>query len=134
MTVNEKTRLLASENQKPYVVEMPQQEDVNNNSSIVEHVAWQALTREQMKQYEKDPDWIQIRRIFGSLYWLLWAVALICALYIAADARLSGWCELTFENNGSAMLYNGSSTLAPATSAGADNSGVVLRMLNQPSS
>lgn len=135
MTINEKTRLLANGNQKPYVVQIPQ-EDVNNNTAIEEDFDSNALTKAELDKYINDPNWIQYRRICAMLYWFLWLVALFYGIFLVMEASNSGLCEVTFENNGSAMLYNGSSTVPPATAfgtvPGADSSGVVLRMLNQP--
>lgn len=142
MTINEKTQLLPKEYQKAYVIPIPQEEDPNNNTSasIVQNYDSYALTKEELTKYIEDPFWNRVRYICFSLYWLLCIVALLCSCYLAAEALDSGLCEVV--DNGTSMLDNGtfrggSSTEPPATainSAVADNSGVVLRMLNQPSS
>lgn len=145
MTINEKTKLLPKEYQKSYVIPIPQEEDPNNNTSasILQNYDSYALTKEELTKYIEDPFWNRVRFICFSLYWLLCIVALCCSCYLAAEALDSGICEVPFEANGSSMLDNGtflggSSTQPPAipisTAAVADNSGVVLRMLNQPSS
>lgn len=144
MTINEKTKLLPKEYQKSYVIPIPQEEDLNNNTSasIIQNYDSYALTKEELNKYIEDPFWNRVRYICFSLYWLLCIVALFTSCYLAAEALESGLCDLAFEGNDSSMLDNGtfngaSSTLPPATSistAGADNSGVVLRMLSQPSS
>lgn len=144
MTVNEKTKLLPKEYQKSYVIPIPQEEDPNNNTSASIHQNYDsyALTKEELNKYIDDPYWNRVRYICFSLYWLLCIVALLCSCYLAAEALDSGLCSAIIESNGSSMLDNGtfdggSSTLPPATTIStvvADNSGVVLRMLNQPSS
>lgn len=144
MTVNEKTKLLPKEYQKSYVIPIPQEEDLNNNTSasILQNYDSYALTKEELNKYIEDPFWNRVRYICFSLYWLICIVALICSCYLAAEALDSGLCEVITESNGSSMLDNGSfdggsSTLPPTTTistAVADSSGVVLRMLNQPSS
>lgn len=145
MTINEKTKLLPKEYQKSYVIPIPQEEDPNNNTSdsILQNYDSYALTKEELTKYIEDPFWNRVRYICFSLYWLLCIVALCCSCYMAAEALNNGLCEVPSEGNGSSMLDNGtvqggSSTQPPAipisTAAVADSSGVVLRILNQPSS
>ncbi|XP_065077698.1 uncharacterized protein LOC135700959 [Ochlerotatus camptorhynchus] len=143
MTINEKTKLVPKENQKSYVIPIPQEEDPNNNTSasILQNYDSYALTKEELTKYIEEKFWNRVRYICFSLYWLLCIVALFCSCYL--EALDSGLCEVAFEENGTSMLNNatfggGSSTLSPPTPISMavtdDNSGVVLRMLNQPSS
>lgn len=142
MTINEKTRLLPKDYQKSYVISISsQEEDLNNNTSstIIQDYDSYALTKEELAKYMEDPFWTRVRCICFSLYWLLCVVALCCSCYLAAEALDAGICDVVIDGNGSSLLDNGTlPTLPPATlpinTAAADNSGVVLRMLNQPSS
>lgn len=142
MTINEKTKLLPKEYQKSYVIPIPPEEDPNNNtdSSILQNYDSYALTKDELAKYIEDPFWNRVRYICFSLYWVLCLVALFCSCYLAAEALESGLCEIPLEGNDTAMLNDGSSTIPPAlisttpAVAAADNSGVVFRLLNQPSS
>lgn len=145
MTINEKTRLLPKEYQKPYVIPMPQ-EDLNNNTSesILREYDSYALTKEELAKYIEDPFWTRVRYICFSLYWLLCLVALLASCYLAVEALESGFCDVDIAGvNGSSMLNANGTALPPTTIvpvsmaagpiASADDSGVVLRMLSQPS-
>lgn len=145
MTINEKTRLLPKEYQKPYVIPMPQ-EDLNNNTSesILREYDSYALTKEELAKYIEDPFWTRVRSICFSLYWLLCLVALLASCYLAVEALESGFCDVDIAGgNGSSMLNANGTALPPTTivpvsmaavpGAAADDSGVVLRMMSQPS-
>lgn len=147
MTINEKTRLLPKEYQKPYVIPMPQ-EDLNNNTSesILREYDSYALTKEELAKYIEDPFWTRVRYICFSLYWLLCLVALLASCYLAVEALESGFCDVDIAGvNGSSSMLNTNGTALPPTTivpvsmaavpgaAAADDSGVVLRMMSQPS-
>ncbi|KXJ76775.1 hypothetical protein RP20_CCG008993 [Aedes albopictus] len=140
MTINEKTRLLPKEYQKSFVIPMPQ-EDLNNNTSdsILQEYDSYALTKEQLAKYIEDPFWNRVRYICFSLYWILCLVALLTSCYLAFEALESGICEVDGTVNGSTTVTNGTSTIisiptvATSTGGADDASGVVLRMISQPS-
>lgn len=140
MTINEKTRLLPKEYQKSYVIPMPQ-EDLNNNTSdsILQEYDSYALTKEQLAKYIEDPFWNRVRYICFSLYWILCLVALLTSCYLAFEALESGICEIDGTVNGSTIVTNGTSTIisiptiTTSTGGADDASGVVLRMISQPS-
>lgn len=139
MTINEKTRLLPKEYQKPYVIPMPQ-EDLNNNTgdSILQEYDSYALTKEELAKYIEDPFWNRVRYICFSLYWILCLVALLTSCYLAFEALESGICDVDSAGNGSAIVTNGTATIitiptAATTGVAADGADVVLRMMSQPS-
>lgn len=148
MTVSEKTRLLPQEYQKSYVIPIPptSEEDPNNNTPIVirEHDSY-ALSKAELSKFIDDPFWTRVRYICFSFYWLVCLVALILSCSIAVNALQSGFCDDIGGDNysttttTSTMTDNAETTAIPtivtaAAAVGADNSGVVLRMLSHPAS
>lgn len=153
MTVSEKTRLLPKEYQKPYVIPIPQ-EDLNNNTSLISEYDSYALTKAELAKYIDDPFWNRVRYICFSVYWMACLVALLISCYLAFSALENGFCNnaggpINGDNTslidsvtsattagsqgGTATTMTTDAIMTTMTTAAADNTGVIFRMLNQPS-